>query len=488
MSCPESTWWAENSYNQGFGEDPRLHSEWSLQFQPHLHLSRQYEQDCWSAQSPIRRLSCYGARKMNSVANWLAGSVPGYLTFNPSLATTTLRATLSRPASGKHLQLRAAGSFREVLQRYKILEPYSRTDFHVTNRLTLNLACASACSDVSRKVHQAFNFDPAHYISNRPPSIQSAVSSRASEPIQRKPVSLTNLPNGIVQCGVTPGVPVSCMKGHLFNPAPRIGFAFDPKGDGKTRHSRRLWRLFEHTNGNEGTPSPWRIRRHWQHRAATRHSGLLQYRVSGRPALPQFALGVVSIPTKAVWPYMQQWHFDIQHEIASAHPGASVVRRQQGTHLTRISDYNQLMPVAASQNPFLVNGEPMGGDCGPTLDAFNVPTNGRTGAGVPVPYGASRRDESGSQLWYREGLRHESRYFPQIHRVHFNQPYPGRGVLHYHAFQPLCAATYEALTSASPTRTATHRRLLESSGQQPGQFLCSVFEPRVLGLRPAPHS
>jgi len=24
-----------------------------------------------------------------------------------------------------------------------------------------------------------------------------------------------------------------CLKGHLFNPAPRIGFAFDPKGDGK---------------------------------------------------------------------------------------------------------------------------------------------------------------------------------------------------------------------------------------------------------------
>jgi hypothetical protein len=48
-------------------------------------------------------------------------------------------------------------------------------------------------------------------------------------------------------------------------------------------------------------------------------------------------------------------------------------------------DYNQLLPVPANLNPFLVNGEAMGGDCG-TLDAFGVPTNGTTPDGVPVPY------------------------------------------------------------------------------------------------------
>ena len=30
--------------------------------------------------------------------------------------------------------------------------------------------------------------------------------------------------DGLVQCGVN-GVPAGCMSGHLFNPAPRVGFA-----------------------------------------------------------------------------------------------------------------------------------------------------------------------------------------------------------------------------------------------------------------------
>src|SRR6202030_278088 len=50
----------------------------------------------------------------------------------------------------------------------------------------------------------------------------------------------------------TPGVPAGCMKNHWFNPAPRIGFAFDPKGDGKWSIRGGYGIFFEHTNGNEG--------------------------------------------------------------------------------------------------------------------------------------------------------------------------------------------------------------------------------------------
>jgi len=56
--------------------------------------------------------------------------------------------------------------------------------------------------------------------------------------------------DGIIQCGAK-GVPTGCMKNKWINPAPRIGFAYDPFGNGKWAIRGGYGIFFEHSNGNE---------------------------------------------------------------------------------------------------------------------------------------------------------------------------------------------------------------------------------------------
>jgi hypothetical protein len=376
-----------DSYNQGFGEDAGYIPNGPYNSNP----TYTYRDNLTKIVG--RHNLQFGAYLVTAQKNEFggelaAGSVPGYLTFDPSVATNTSGNPFADLLLGNIYSFGQQDHFVKYYNRYKILEPYFQDDFRVTDRLTLNLGLrVSLFGTYRERYHQAFNFDPAHYIAGQTTidPTTGVVTGLGTDPTQ--PVSVTNLPNGIVQCGVTAGVPVSCMKGHLFNPAPRIGFAYDPQGNGKTAIRGGYGIFYEHTNGNEGNTeslenSPPLANTSQQLNIA----GYANIGAAGGQASPQFPLGVVSIPTKAVWPYMQQWHLDVQHELPSHILAQVSYVGSKGTNLTRISDYNQLTPVAAANNPFLVNGEPMGGSCG-TLDADNVPMDGTTPMGVPVPYG-----------------------------------------------------------------------------------------------------
>ena len=111
-------------------------------------------------------------------------------------------------------------------EQYHIFEPYVQDDWHVTKSLTLNIGMRfSAFGRYSEKNNLAWNFDPNHYVagaSGVDPSTGLVTGTIANPQF-----------NGWVDCGVTAGVPAGCMTNHWFNPAPRIGFAWDPRGDGK---------------------------------------------------------------------------------------------------------------------------------------------------------------------------------------------------------------------------------------------------------------
>ena len=63
-------------------------------------------------------------------------------------------------------------------------------------------------------------------------------------------------------------------------------------------------------------------------------------------------MALTQIPTKAIWPYVQQWNLNVQKELPGNIVASVAYVGSKGTHLTLQSNANQLFPVAAANNPF----------------------------------------------------------------------------------------------------------------------------------------
>ena len=315
-----------------------------------------------------------------------AGSYPGYITFDPTSASTiTTQNPFADLLLGNIASFGQQNATVKYYNRYKIVEPYFNDDWHITNRLTLNLGLRISLYGTYReKEHQAFNFDPARYVQGQTkvdPNTDIVTNLTADNGLP----TVTDLPNGIVQCGVTPGVSVGCTQGHLFNPAPRIGFAYDPRGNGKTAIRAGYGMFYEHGNGNEANSESLENSPPLAYAAQQNNIvGYTNIGGAGGTAAPQFPLGVTAVSTNAKFPYVQQWHFDIQQEIARSTVATVSYVGSKGTHLTRLTDLNQLHP--ASPNPYRQGETFTGNECGQSPDAYGVPTAATTPSGVLVPY------------------------------------------------------------------------------------------------------
>lgn len=315
-----------------------------------------------------------------------AGSYPGYITFNPATANVTTGNPFADLLLGYMASFGQQNTTVKYYNRYKMLEPYFNDDWRITNRLTLNLGLrVSMFGTFREKEHQAFNFDPKFYVAGQT-SVDPSSDIVTNLTKDNQTPTVADLPNGIVQCGVTPGVPVGCMTGHLFNPAPRVGFAWDPRGDGKTALRGGYGIFFEHGNGNEANTESLENSPPLAYAAQQLNiQGYANIGVSGS-ASPQYPLGVTSVPTKVQWPYVQQWHLDLQHELAPNTVATVSYVGSKGTHLTRESDLNQLYP--ASPNPYKAGETFTGTECSQNPDAYGVPQNATTPSGAPIPYTA----------------------------------------------------------------------------------------------------
>jgi len=370
---------------------------------------------------------------------------------------------------------------RRYYQRYQIAEPYFQDDWKVTRRLTLNLGLrVSLFGTYKEKARNAWNWESARFNPSRfavDPLYGVLLDKTAgSTPVPFNPTTLQMDPGvvndlGLVRCGFN-GTPEGCMKGHLFNPAPRIGFAWDPRGDGKTSIRGGYGIFFEHGTGNEANTGSLEASAplvlSMTQPLPTNYSciGNIGYGatnsdcaspISSSSVVPAagsaFPLDVTSIPTKAIWPYAQQWSFGIQRELPRAFVVNLAYVGSKGTHLTVERQLNQLSPLPASQNPFGPN-EPL------TVTDCTVPPPGSGGAAPgdgSTPFllqnGTQVSPQSPAYVHLQAACTNPN--IPNVNSL-AGRPYPGLGRVlslqnvadsSYHAFQTTLRHTGGGLTA-----------------------------------------
>ncbi len=338
-------------------------------------------------------------------------NLQGILTFDSGNSAVSTGNAFADLLTGRIASYQQWSAKNKYYNRYRIVEPYFQDDWRITSKLTLNLGLrVSLFGTYRERYKQAFNFDPAQWVAANAPAIDvdGSVTGNAGALIPNNDPSGKGNPNGnplngVVQCGgkggnlpliptsgfptvsIGPASNAGCLKGHLFNPAPRIGFAYDPKGNGKMAIRGGYGVFFEHTNGNEGntesleSSAPLVLVATQSNVApgvgpcTANTNGGYACIGGGAGAVPIFPLSPFSIPSKAVWPYMQQWNLNIQKELPSHILLSVAYVGSKGTHLTLINNLNQLHSTPASANPY-TKGEPIVTAGDPNLTGLPVNT------------------------------------------------------------------------------------------------------------------
>lgn len=326
----------------------------------------------------------FGADFVDYQKNEQNGNTPntnGELTFSNSSAVTTGNA-FADFLMGNIAQYQQLNNELKYYNRYRTLSPYIQDDWHVNRHLTLNLGFRVEMMGLFYdKNRDESSFSPQAYNSAQAPEIDVTGSITGVQGALVPGVG--NQFDGLITCGLN-GVPSSCMTGHLFNPAPRFGFAWDPTGDGKMAIRGGYGIFYDHMNGNEvntesleGTPP-----------AALNPSAynIVGYQDVGGNQL-NFPLGINALEGKIFWPYVQQWNLTVERNLGTGTVLSVAYVASKGTHLTDQRDLNQLQPVPASQNPF-GPGQPItSANCSNLSGPSGAPVTGQAAVNLGVACG-----------------------------------------------------------------------------------------------------
>lgn len=320
-------------------------------------------------------------RENNAAIGSATGDLQGLLSFSNQNSITTGNAFADFLVANSIKSYQQDSAQLKYYNDYWVAEPYLQDDWHVSRRLTLNLGLrVSLFGNFHEKNLNAYNWVASDYqasnaagITLAPPNGNFFGGSLAYTGSAEKPVPFTwnsgTLPavltNGLVQCGKN-GVPASCMSSHTVNPAPRIGFAWDPKGDGKTSIRGGYGVFFEHgtpkeanTGSLEGGP-PLVLTMTDPYAAGFGAIGLGCNNLACATNVPvAFPIDVTSIPTKAVWPYVQQWSLSMQRQLPKDMVATVAYVGSKGTHLSALLQINQLpVPPTGADTGIFPDGNP----------------------------------------------------------------------------------------------------------------------------------
>ena len=454
----------------------------------------------------------------NNAIGAASGDLQGLLTFN-NLANSTGNAFADFLAQHSHngdiygfAQSFTQDSARlRYDQRYQIAEPYLQDDWKVNSRLTLNLGLRlSLFGTYSERNHRAWNwvaskFNPTQF------TVDQAFGEllQNGTPVSFNPTTFAIDPAvvsglGLVQCGVG-GTPSGCMKGHLFNWAPRIGFAWDPKGDGKTSIRAGYGFFYEHGTGNEANtgsleasaPNVLSITQplptNYSCIGGVGYNGysgdpcisFLNTAAAAPPPGSLYPIDVTSIPARAIWPYAQQWSFGIQRQLPKDFVINLAYVGSKGTHLTVERQLNQRAPLPASEKNDFGPNEPL------TISDCTIPppnpqySNGHPGdlAGTPFQLMSTTVGPNDPDYVYLRAAC-ANLYTPNVNSLP-GRPYPGLGRVlalqnvansSYHAFQLTAQHTRGALTTGL---SYSYSHSIDDSSDRSDPILVNSYDLRA---------
>lgn len=262
----------------------------------------------------------------NALADMYLGSVASYSEYG-------------RLVNGQFLGGNGLGHWREW-----DFEPYFQDDWRATSRLTLNLG--------------ARYYLPTAYHDVVSPSMDSVFLPNQFNPAAEAQIDINGnlIPgsgqnyltygNGLVPCG-TAGIPRGCMSLYRGSVVPRVGFAWDPTGHGKTAIRGGYGISYDVANGNEGAVSFFGNPPTVASPAVYYVNGYNNIASSSSPIPPTYMNDVGFHQTM---PSVQQFSIGVQHEFAANNLLTVSYVGSLGRHLQRGRNMDQVLLGQTTQN------------------------------------------------------------------------------------------------------------------------------------------